>query len=288
MKRDDSPLDARRLGTNLARARVERGLSQVALAVRSGLTQQQISSIESGGRFPSVAQVLRIALALDLSIHRLFTGVDRNGTNVEDLAIELRHLGIVDLWVGDAVVPGSFRGPEEVINLAIAGESPDPRIIEAIPAVLSWSDLDRHLLLAYSTHLGTTRRLAWLADVALSLDRQSGFPGGCRRRPLEQFLNDPGLSREIQEWDGLGKPSDADPQSPLWRRWKIRYDAKIHQFQDRAQILHSLRDPGQNPTHARSRLIVTVGEAATPIPPGGVAGPARDGREQATNLEEAT
>jgi hypothetical protein len=45
--------------------------------------------------------------------------------------------GLVDLWVNDPVVPWAFRQPEEVVALAVAGESP-ARILKAIPALLAW------------------------------------------------------------------------------------------------------------------------------------------------------
>ena len=40
--------------------------------------------------------------------------------------------------VGDAPVPGAFRRPEEVLNLALTGAAPDPRIVEAIPDRVLW------------------------------------------------------------------------------------------------------------------------------------------------------
>src|SRR5262249_41654647 len=181
------------LGTYLAQRRVEVGLSQAALAGRCGLAQQQISFFEAGLRIPTLPQLLRIARTLEIPVQRLLTGSDRPGTGPADLSIELHRLGVVDLRVGDSAVPGAFRRPEEVINLAIAGEVPDPRIVEAIPATLAWPDLDPDLLAGNTRSAGTTRRLAWLADIALAIDRQTGFPGGCRKGPLERFLRQTNL-----------------------------------------------------------------------------------------------
>jgi transcriptional regulator with XRE-family HTH domain len=235
--------ELRRLGDHLAQARAEAGLSQAALAARCGLAQQQISYVEAGARLPTLAQALRIARALDLPIQRLLTGSDRPGADLAGLAVELRRLGVVDLRVGDAPVPGAFRRPEEVLNLALAGAAPDPRIVEAIPAALAWADLDPHLLAGHAAAAGTTRRLAWLADVALALDRQAGFPGRCRRGPLERFLRATELPGDSAAWDDLGRPAAGTASSPVWRRWRITYDATLSQFRERAEHLDALRSP---------------------------------------------
>jgi transcriptional regulator with XRE-family HTH domain len=233
--------ELRQLGAHLAGARSGSGLSQAALAAKCGLAQQQISYFESGIRTPTLEQSLRIARALDVPIQHLLTGADRPGIGLEGLSMELRRLGIVDLWVRDASVPGSFRRPEEVISLALSGAGPDPRIVESIPAVLAWADLDPHLLAGHAIATGTTFRLAWLADIALAIDRQSGFPGGCHRGPLERFLVAAELPGRSAAWDDLGRPAAETPNSPLARRWRIAYDATQDQFRSRAENLHSLR-----------------------------------------------
>lgn len=257
--------DLGRLGTYLAHSRVEAGLSQAALAARCGLAQQQVSLFEAGLRIPTLPQALQIARALDIPIQRLLTGSDRPGAGPADLAVELRRLGVVDLRVGDSAIPGSFRRPEEVINLAIAGEAPDPRIVEAIPATLAWADLDPDLLVGHTKAAGTSRRLAWLADIALAIDRQSGFPGGCRKGPLERFLRQADLPGESEPWEDLGKPATEPSTSPLWRRWRIAYDADLSQFRQRAEHLQSLRiGSATRPARPRGRVIVTVRRGPDP------------------------
>ena len=199
----------RDLGSFLAAARLERGLSQAELAARCGLSQAQISYFEIGRRRPTLDQLVRIARSLDVSIERLIAGSDRPGDGLRDIAIELRHLGLVDLWVADPIVPGAFRRPEEVIARAVAGHEPDPRILEAIPAILAWNRINPVLLRAYglTTRPRVTRRLAWLADIALAIDRRGGFPGGCRKEPLARFTQMiPAPSPESDEWDSLGRP----------------------------------------------------------------------------------
>jgi transcriptional regulator with XRE-family HTH domain len=236
--------ELKELGTLLRTARLERGLSQAELAALCGLSQVQVSYFEVGQRRPTLDQVFRIAKALDVPIQKLITGSDRLGTELRDIAFELRRLGIADLWVKDAVVPGAFRRAEEVIPLAVAGHEPEPRIIEAIPAVLAWNEIDPILLRAYSltTRPRTARRLAWLADVALAIDRRSGFPGGCRKEPLFRvttIIRPPSPDRDV--WDTLGRPMAKLPPSPIWRRWKINYDADLDVFEQRARNLDELR-----------------------------------------------
>lgn len=257
-------LDPRRLGAFLADARAEAALSQAALAARCGLAQQQISYFEAGARTPTLEQALRIARALDLPLQRLLSGSDRPGAAPEGLVIELRRLGIVDLRVRDAAVPGSFRRPEEVLNLALTGAAPDPRVVEAIPAALAWAVLDPHLLAGHAAAAGTARRLAWLADAALAIDRRASFPGGCRKEPLERFLRATELPREAEPWDDLGAPA-APPASPIWRRWRIAYDADLDRLRDRAEHLHGLRSrPAgpQVPAALRRPGRAAVGESA--------------------------
>jgi hypothetical protein len=185
-----------------------------------------------------------MARALDVSIQKLIGGSERPGTELPDIAIELRHLGVVDLWVKDALVPGAFRRPEELVALVVAPEEPDPRILEAVPAILAWNELDPILLRAYglTQDSRTARRLAWLADVTLAIDKQSGFPGGCRRDALARFtrLVSPPLT-ERDDWDSLGRPMAKLPSSPLWKRWRITYDANLDQFRERAKHLDELR-----------------------------------------------
>jgi transcriptional regulator with XRE-family HTH domain len=237
--------ELKELGLHLAEVRLMRGLSQAELAHRCALAQTQISYFETGQRRPTLDQFFRLARALNVSIQRLISGADRPGTTLRDFAVELRHLGIGDLWIANAAVPAAIRRAEEVIPLAVAGHEPDPRILEAIPAVLAWNEIDPILLRAYALTWGsqTARRVAWLADIVLSILRKRGFPGGCQDKPLSQFVRSirpPSAEQTI--WDDLGRPMAELPTSPAWIRWKINYDASLAEFEKRAEQLAKLRE----------------------------------------------
>jgi len=200
---------------------------------------------------PSLDRFIRLARALDVPLQRLLTGADRPGTGPKDLAVELRRLGAVDLWMTDALVPGSARRPEEVLALALSGSSPDPRVVEAIPALLSWNEIKPILLRAHGIATKTTYRLAWLADAALSIDRQRGFPGGCHRKTLERFIQIVGLPPQAGPLDDLGRPSESTPKSALWRRWRIGYGVRLDDLARRASELAEFRN-GTGPSAATS------------------------------------
>jgi transcriptional regulator with XRE-family HTH domain len=58
-------MDMRRLvGRNLARIRSAKGLTQEALAERSGFSQQYLSGLEQGRRNPTVVTIYEVAQAL--------------------------------------------------------------------------------------------------------------------------------------------------------------------------------------------------------------------------------
>ncbi|WP_165066269.1 helix-turn-helix domain-containing protein [Paludisphaera rhizosphaerae] len=228
------------IGPHLAAARLERRLSQAELATRCGLSQAQVSYFELDRRRPTIDQLVRLAGALDVSLHRLIVGSDRPGGDLRDLAVELRRLGLVDLWVADPIVPGAFRRPEEVIALAVSGDAPAPRVIEAVPALLAWNRLNPVLQRAYGRTAGPRilRRLAWLADVALAIDRRRGFPGGCRSEQLSRFARKvPAPAPGSDDWDDLGRPMEGVPKSPVWKRWRINYEADLERFEQRARDL---------------------------------------------------
>jgi transcriptional regulator with XRE-family HTH domain len=235
--------EAAKVGERLAKARARCGLSQTQLATRSQLDQARISYFEQGKRVPTLDQLLRLAQALDCPLQWFLSGTDRPGTTLPDIVIELRRLGMVDLLVRDSRVPGAFRPPEEAVSLALVGASPEPRVVEAIPAVLAWNQWNPVLLKAYARSAGrkTLYRLAWLADITLLLDRTPGFPGGCPgHESLARFLRR--VKRPTTKgWDDLGHSLLEPPTLLLWKRWHINYAMTLDEFRGRAEQLAALR-----------------------------------------------
>jgi transcriptional regulator with XRE-family HTH domain len=243
-QRNGDRIELAGIAKRLSAARLERGLTQTELAERCHLKRQQINYFETGARTPGLEHLLRIARALDLPLQRFLSGHDRPGTNVRDLALELRSLGLVDLWVAAPRVPGAFRRPEEVVALAVSGEEPEARIIEAVPALLAWNRWNGPLLRGFARAAGSRiiYRLAWLADVTLAIERSGGFPGGCPGKDdLQTFLAGVKIAKTAV-WDGLGKATDQPPTSAVWRRWRISYPADLATFRRRAESLASLRE----------------------------------------------
>lgn len=230
------------VGQYLLSLRRERGLTQTEFAKRCGLSRQEVAYFETNTRKPSLARLIQIAKAFDLPFQRFLSGGNRPGRELKDLAIELRSLGLIDLWIEAPAIPGALRRCEEVIALAAAGREPHSRIIEGLPAVLAWNHWSALLLRAFAREIrGTVAfRLAWLADVALALERQGGFPGGCPgKESLAKFVK---LIKKppFDRWDSLGHSSPEPPASPVWKRWRINYAADLETFRRRAKSLLSL------------------------------------------------
>ena len=224
-------------GRYLAMARHERGMTQKELAERCDLKQSDVSKIEQGRRCPSFPQLVKMAEILEVPLQWFLTGRRRPGVDLRDMAIELRHLGLVDLYVPDVRVPGAFRPPEEVLAWFVSGDHPDPRIIEGIPAVLAWNAWQPRLLEAYGSLYDprAAHRLAWLADVALTIHHNHVFPGGfVDPLRVSEFM------RRIQppdEEDDLGYPAQNERMPPVSKRWNIRYAASLAAFHERAKRL---------------------------------------------------
>lgn len=57
---------------NLIRLRKEKGFTQSDMAKRTGLTQQAISTLEKCDRKPTLPNLIRYLLGLDIDINRIF------------------------------------------------------------------------------------------------------------------------------------------------------------------------------------------------------------------------
>ena len=87
------------MGQRLRTLRRERGLSQVELSERIGMTQSNISAIERGARGVTIHQVVKIAKALHASTDEILLGVkpgkQKTNGNIKDRRF-LRRLQQID------------------------------------------------------------------------------------------------------------------------------------------------------------------------------------------------
>ena len=230
-----------KLGEHMLTARVRRGLTQRQLAEAVGLTQSAISRIEQGLRWPTLPQLTQFARALNVSVQWFMSGSNWPSLELQDIALELQDLGVADLLVEGARVPGAFRPPEQVIALAVSGNEPEPRLVEAMPAVLAWGRWNVRLLRAYCATCDERAigRIAWLADVALTIDRNQGLPGGClARKELARLLRS---TKPSQTPDSLGRTCDGGERlPPVSKRWNTTYPASLAVFRKRAEHLKTL------------------------------------------------
>lgn len=65
------------LGQALQEARDQRGLTQEALSLETGVHRNYIGGIERGERSPSVAAVVKLADVLGVTLSELFTRAER-------------------------------------------------------------------------------------------------------------------------------------------------------------------------------------------------------------------
>lgn len=72
---DDPRGGLEKLGANVRRVRLSRGLSQEALADLARVSQSHISTLEIGEHEPGVLAVLRIARALHVDVQDLVRGI---------------------------------------------------------------------------------------------------------------------------------------------------------------------------------------------------------------------
>jgi transcriptional regulator with XRE-family HTH domain len=245
------PVDLQRLGRWLLKARRQQGLTQKEVAVRVHIAQPRISAIEKGDALPTLPQLIRLAHALHLPLEWFLRGALLPGREPANLALQLHSLGMVDLFVPEARVPGAFLRTEQVLVAAVRGKQPDPRIVEAIPAIMAWRRWSPARLRGYSKPRRSreTIRLAWLGDVALTIHRTYGFPGGCpQQKHLEEFVGPLSQANLSLTNDDLGHPGEEATLPPVSKRWKISYDAPLKAFMERAQHLHRLLEQ-QRPWH---------------------------------------
>jgi transcriptional regulator with XRE-family HTH domain len=220
---------ARLLAINLRKARLAAGLSQLRLAAVTKIPRLRVVRAEQGTSVLNLDEAVRIAEALKVPLQRLITGEWRPYIGLRGIALELYQLGIRDLEVSAAHVPGAFRRAEQVIALALRGTQPEPRVVEAVPSLLARNKLRVPLTLAFAdTYDPRVRtRLAWLSDITLALSQRSAFPIEVKSEAQLVRLVRAGV--RATKPDSLGHPGEG-PWPRLWTRWNITYAADLSTF----------------------------------------------------------
>jgi transcriptional regulator with XRE-family HTH domain len=80
---DDASLDHQSVGGALRTLRRQMGLTQEAVAARSGIDVTYISQVENGRRGVRWHTVMRLLRALDMSVSDLGAEIDRQGISVD-------------------------------------------------------------------------------------------------------------------------------------------------------------------------------------------------------------
>ncbi len=240
-------LDSTAIGRNLESARKSSGFSQVALARAAKINRVQIVRMEAGQTVPRLDEAVQLAKVLKVPLEFLTNGRCTPTYDLRGIAVELYRLGIRDLEVADPRVPGTFRHKEELLFLAVAGERPEPRVIEAIPYLL----LLRHFLPKLVTSFAKVyderalTRLAWLSEIALALVQVRTMPlvpftgSDAARGSIPSYLY--GLIEEGEKAlkpDSLGHPG-TERFPPIWKRWNITYAGTMDDFLRRSIECHA-------------------------------------------------
>lgn len=231
-------ITAATIGANIRTARRAAGLTQAALGTLANVARVQIVRMESGLVAPGLDEAVRLAAVLRCPLDWL-TRSSATGSVLQEIAVQLYRLGVRDLVVADAQVPGSFRHPEEVLVLAVSGDRPEPRVIEAIPFVLASRPFHAPLVTAFARRYDfrARNRIAWLADVTIALGRFRTAPVTIHSEASLRLLVRRGVRNSAP--DSLGHPSTG-PVSPIWRRWSITYAGTINDFANRIGVLRAL------------------------------------------------
>jgi len=238
-------------GSHLKKARQASGLSQAGLARTAKVARLRIVRAESGLYVLNLDEIIRVARVLKVSLQRLTTGRWRPGSDLQGLAVEIYQLGIRDLEVAGAHVPGAFRLPEQVLAAALKGDQPEPRVVEAIPSVLARRRFQVPLTEAFADYYDprVRTRLAWLSDITLTLSQLNDFPIEVKsEKQLRDFVR---AGAKATSPDSLGHPTEGEPPR-LWKRWNITYAARLAEFRLRTleveaayQRSETLSDPDE-------------------------------------------
>jgi transcriptional regulator with XRE-family HTH domain len=159
------------VGTNLKRARSERGLSLAELAQRSGVSRSMLNQIERGQSAPTINVLFRIAQALDLPFSDLLADARASGPRVLR-AHQIRSVTSRDgQFVSRALFTFDGQRKAEVYELHLApggarhAEPHSPFTRESLTVSRGALDLT---IAGEDHHLGTGDAIIFDADVAHS------------------------------------------------------------------------------------------------------------------------
>ena len=199
----------------LKRARHATGLTQVEAAPRLGVSQPYLAMLERGSR--------RLPERLARKAARLY-GLTASVLPPSDPAPDRRRLDPDALVAALAALdyPGfshrrrrknSPRNPVEVLVAALAQDSLEARLVEALPwVVLRYPDLDQEWLVREARLQNLQNRLGFVVSLACRLAERTGGDERLESlRALEAQLERSRLARE----DTLGRKALA----PAERRW---------------------------------------------------------------------
>lgn len=210
------------------------------MARACGIKQSYLSHIELGKRKPTLDQLASFAERLDVPLQWFINGKVQPGYAPEELALELRALGITDLLARSVKVPGAFRPPEEVLILSLRGDAVDPRVLEAIPTILVNRKWDRWLLYAYARKYDARAlvRLGWLIDVAFIIRDKVPHQVDPVSDSALEWIRKRAWDKRSKQTDSLGFPSEKPASLPaVHRRWNISYATSLSGFIERAKGL---------------------------------------------------
>jgi transcriptional regulator with XRE-family HTH domain len=225
-------------GENLRNARRGAQLTQATLARAAKVSRLTVVRAEQGLLIPRFDEVVRLAEVLKVPLVYFLTARFSPSTDLRGIAFELYHLGVRDLVVSAPSNPGGFRRVEQTLVLALKGDSPEPRVVEAFPLILAGTEPEAGLTSAFAdVHDPRVKtRLAWLADVTLTLKQLGSFPLEIRSERHLSQLKQAGVKSEP---DAVGQWGEG-PFSPVWQRWNIRYAGTVADFLKRTQQLVAL------------------------------------------------
>ncbi len=113
--------------------------------------------------------------------------------------------------------------------IALSGERPEPRVVEAVPFLLARHKFRASLTAAFAKYHDkrVRTRLAWLSEITTALSRSSAMPLSVESETSLKSLIAQGVKGT--DPDSLGHPATGK-LSPIWHRWNITYAGTIDDF----------------------------------------------------------